>query len=367
MKDKTVYVLGAGFSKEAGAPAQAGLIHEIFSLHAKNIKYFEPRTVEDFKDFLKKNLHIQDELHKDIPLEDVFTPLDRCLIDDVSFRGLNGSEITKVKSNLHYLIARTLDILLKTTQKNYIDEFAEFIVKKASVRRNHNYRKTDPVSVISMNWDILLDNSLKEALKKYPLNNLKVVDYCCYISSFEQQDETIKPGLEALGRGGFNVKLLKLHGSLNWLNCSNCKSLYIGFDEKLGLRGIVEGLPCRHCNENYPGENSRLVSNLVMPTFLKNLTSAQLKLIWQNAGVEFSEASRIVFIGYSLPQADFELRQLMARMVRKDAVIEVVDFGKNSESRIKDLKKRYDLFFGTRKPNYHLKGASNFISREIQR
>jgi len=61
-----------------------------------------------------------------------------------------------------------------------------------------------------------------------------------------------------------------------------------------------------------------------MPTFLKNLTNTQYKLIWQNAAIELSEATKIVFIGYSLPAADFEMKQILSRMVRDTAEIEVV-------------------------------------------
>ena len=57
----------------------------------------------------------------------------------------------------------------------------------------------------------------------------------------------------------------------------------------------------------------KLQSNLLLPTYLKNLSNIQIKLVWQNAAIELSEAMRIVFIGYSLPAADFEIRQLLAR------------------------------------------------------
>lgn len=91
------------------------------------------------------------------------------------------------------------------------------------------------------------------------------------------------------------------------------------------------------------------VSNLVIPTFLKNLSNPQYKLIWQNAGIELSEADHIVFIGYSLPQADFEMRQLLARMVRKDVEIEVIDYGNQDDENIKQMKKRYSVFFESEK------------------
>ena len=87
-----------------------------------------------------------------------------------------------------------------------------------------------------------------------------------------------------------------------------------------------------------------------MPTYLKNLSNPQYKLIWQNAGVELSEANRIVFIGYSLPQADFEMRQLLARMVRENAEITLVGFSKNpqSDKDFLNLTNRHNVFFGER-------------------
>jgi hypothetical protein len=103
-----------------------------------------------------------------------------------------------------------------------------------------------------------------------------------------------------------------------------------------------------------------------MPTFLKNLSNPQYKLIWQNAGIELSEAERIVFIGYSLPQADFEMRQLLSRMVRPNAKIEVVDYGKANNSRIKDTMNRYKIFFGNRDLTFYLKGAKHYLQNNLK-
>ena len=43
------------------------------------------------------------------------------------------------------------------------------------------------------------------------------------------------------------------------------------------------------------------------------------------------EASHLVFIGYSLPHADFEFRQVLSRMVRRDATVDVVLIEGSSE------------------------------------
>jgi len=265
---------------------------------------------------------------------------------------------------VYYLIGQALEKKLKDTREDYVDKFAKFLVEQCQLRRTK--KQFDPVAVLSTNWDILLDNSLKSYIGERYVEE-GVVDYCCYISSYRIDDDSVKPGLEKVGAGGFNVKLLKLHGSLNWLQCPRCSRVYVDFGRKIAIDHFRNPTPCRHCKKNFRStdRSMNLVSNLIMPTFLKNLSNPQYKLIWHNAGIELSEADRLVFVGYSLPQADFEMRQLLARMVRGDASIEVVDFGDERDQKIIELKQRYSVFFGSRKIEFHLKGTRDFISSHV--
>lgn len=86
--------------------------------------------------------------------------------------------------------------------------------------------------------------------------------------------------------------------------------IYTGFDKK---NSFIKNINCRHCDKNFEEEtnNHKLISNLIMPTFIKDLSNPQYKIIWQNAGVEISEADKLVFIGYSLPSADFDKIKLI--------------------------------------------------------
>ncbi|MFM5616776.1 hypothetical protein ACET7O_12595 [Aeromonas veronii] len=367
--DKTVYILGAGFSVEAGAPTQASIIKEAFRIENSNTGSFKQKEFTIFKDFLSKQLNMPDELFPEVELEDIFTPLDRCLSDSSQYRGIGLDQIMEIRQAVFYVVGKTIQVLLDETQssKQYIDDFAKYLVQKSSIRANNNYRQKDPVSVISTNWDILLDNSVYKAIAG---NNDydAVVDYCCYISSKDEKDISVKPGLEKLGEGGFNVKLLKVHGSLNWLQCPRCARLYARFSNKEAVHSFTTNSSCRHCDKNFSEEAGKhvLTPNLIMPTFIKDLSNPQYRIIWQNAGIELSEASKIVFIGYSLPSADFEMRQLLSRMTRKDAIIEVVDYCKNDDSHLQqearnNLEKHWRKFFGNRKIQFHFDGAKNYL------
>jgi hypothetical protein len=372
--NKTVYILGAGFSKPANAPIQSEIIKEILNLRNEHFGAKDKIIkgyLDQFEKFLANELYIDRADFKNIALEDVFTPIDRCIIDGVSFRSFDNKKLVELRERIYSLIIIAIKEKLKnsTQHKLYIDKFANYLVGKMRPRMNDKMH--DPFSVISTNWDILLDNSIKKAIETD--NNNGVVDYCCYISSLHD-DETIKPGLWALGRGKYNVKLLKIHGSMNWLNCPKCQRLYVAFYDKIAEYGIYKDKNCSHCSKNFKENktiSTALQSNLIMPTFLKDLNNFQIKLIWQNSGVELSEASKIVFIGYSLPQADYELRQLLSRMIPHDTKIEVVmrdenegNSPKESEEIIdsnNEILKRYKTFFGKRQVTAHRNGVVKYI------
>ena len=88
-----------------------------------------------------------------------------------------------------------------------------------------------------------------------------------------------------------------------------------------------------------------------------------MKLIWQNAGIELSEAAKIVFLGYSLPYADFEIRQLLSRFVRKDAKIEVVLYPNCDTS---EEEQRYKTFFGDRDVIVLKNTIPNYVSNLLK-
>lgn len=364
---KTVYILGAGFSVEAGAPTQSKLMSEAFRLHSENSDNFNNERFGLFKDFLSLQLNIAEDKFPDIELEDIFTPLDRCLSDNSQFRGIGLDKIMDVREAVFHVVGRTIQLILNKTDssKQYINEFSKYLTEKSSIRTAHNYRNEDPVSVISTNWDILLDNSIYQYIMDAQHN--AVVDYCCYISSKGETDETIKPGLEILGKGGFNVKLLKLHGSLNWLQCPRCMRLYAKFSRKEDIHNFDRTSSCRHCDTNFPEEdgNHSLTSNLIVPTYIKDLSNPQYKIIWRNAGIEISEANKLVFIGYSLPSTDFEMRQLLSRMTRKNAEIQVVDYcGDETKDTIKS---HWTNFFGNRIISFNFNGAQSYVETLVSK
>lgn len=364
--DKTVYFLGAGFSADAGGPIQNQIIQFILS-NDFVLKFNDKQNIikarKEFISFIKDTLEIEENLWDSIALEDIFTPIDRSLSNGKSFKNFDIKDLTIKREKFHLLMGAAIQygVDFQGRQKDYIEDFSKYINDVAKERLED--QKKDQIAIITTNWDILLDNSLNKLVRNFSIieertiqKRLAVVDYCCYISSLDKEDHLIKPGLLALGRCGYNIKYLKLHGSMNWLHCPNCQRMYVKYDEKTML--IDRPFHCEHCFKNFKitkkDSSIKLKSNLLLPTFIKDLSNIQIQLVWQNTGIELSEASKVVFIGYSLPQADFEIRQLLSRCIPKHAEVEVVCYPnysdgteKSDDDKEKD-RKWFKTFFGKR-------------------
>lgn len=375
---KTVYFLGAGFSADAGGPIQNQIIQFVLDQDFVNIFSSNDNIIKarkKFISFIKDTLQIEEELWDTIALEDIFTPIDRSLSTGKSFKNFDVKDLTDLREKFHLLMGAAIQygVDYQHKSKNYIDNFASYINSIAKERLED--LKKDQIAIITTNWDILLDNSLNKFVREFSLyeknarsNRLAVVDYCCYISSLDSHDPYIKPGLLALGKNGYNIKYLKLHGSMNWLHCPNCQRMYVKYGTKTML--VDSKQHCGHCSKNYKISSQdnaiKLKGNLLLPTFLKDLSNIQIQLVWQNAGIELSEASKVVFIGYSLPQADFEIRQLLSRCIPNHAEVEVVCYpfkgpetAKSERDKESD-RKWYKTFFGNR-----IKGDDSIIFKTV--
>lgn len=379
--EKIVYVLGAGFSVTAGLPTQYELTKEIFNPQFSDdnryslAQYSLFETQAKLLDLLKNEFGIDSSNDFFLSLEDIYTALDRCIQENSNFRYFHPEELLYLRQTLDAILILALKAKSKLSKNSdYIEKFAKNLIEISSTRVG-KYRKHDPISVITTNWDILLDVALREQLQ---INNKGVIDYMCYVSSLKD-DPTIKPGIQALTEGQFIVKLLKLHGSINWLSCPKCQRIFIDFYRRVIDYGVFREATCKYCTKEYSGDpalSPRLRPMLLMPTFVKDLSNFQTKLIWRNSGVEISEADRIVFIGYSFPLADFEFRQVLIRNIQRDTKIEVVLYDQNNPDKVVNTsykghinpespEYRYLSFFSGKDLTIYFEGAESYVNRKF--
>ncbi len=379
-ESKVVYFLGAGFSKESGGPAQNELLKFIFgdklNGYTIDIVPIKIRT----KNFLKEAFLLHDQQLSEINLEDILTPLDRCISQNTSFRGYSLAAIRQIRDDIMHLISLAIDNMISESddfKKEYVIQLVKHIISRSKTKNNEE----PSISIISTNWDILLDKKLfQESRESMEANNPKtqfVINYgTTYgpLSNYEEYLEYIPDFDAPFSKEANSICLLKVHGSLNWLICPNCNRLYVDPDWKVALNWGIDALNCRVCslkqlNPNSANERVALEPFILLPTFLKDINHAHMKQIWNSAARELEKAKKLVFIGYSLPLADYEIRQLLMRFVPDNCKIEVVLWSKNGRAPSKTGQKfndtetyRYQTFFGKRKIKFHYKGADTYIN-----
>ena len=148
--------------------------------------------------------------------------------------------------------------------------------------------KRERAVIISFNWDLILD----ELLFGSELNKT------CYGFSDEPNA---------------GPTLLKPHGSLNWFG--NDLGRFLKDERKIVLFGEKEEsrvYAFRKFRAPVSNKSNREYTPLIVPpVYLKNFGKPVFQALWKNCTRHLSTARQIVFLGYSLPSADFHAQFIM--------------------------------------------------------
>jgi hypothetical protein len=200
------------------------------------------------------------------------------------FRGFGGlhQEVPRgreLQSHLITLIAIYLERRLRNPNNHH----------RALVDRLRHLGLLPKTAFVSLNYDILIDNALET-------QGSTGIDYGVPFSN------------HANAVRGAAVPLLKLHGSLNWLYCPTCNALDHYPEQKVAAHLPIDphrGV-CSRCQEPR-------VPILIPPTFFKVMSNIFLQQIWKQTEDELRRAARIIFCGYSFPDADLHVKYLLKR------------------------------------------------------
>ncbi|PYQ11464.1 MAG: hypothetical protein DMH00_08200 [Acidobacteria bacterium] len=298
----TVYFVGAGATRAdfADIPLMDDLLDQILrseSTHEILLSFlsdlFGPKCLESAAD-----------PHARPRIDDVFTVIDASLSGRAPFPG--GKSPERLVEVRRHLIAAIGRVIAKTTGEGrgrIAIKFARALPDRSS-------------SVISTNYDIVMDNAL---LERKPGN----VNYGVPIREAVFQSEGLPrgrfdeihhfkplPESQATIKTG-NISLLKLNGSLNWLYCPRCDELDITLLQGTGALTILDELELGRCSRQ--GCTSPYQTLLVGPSLGQRYEHRVLGDIWARAERALEKASRLVVIGYSMPEADYLVRAMMAR------------------------------------------------------
>lgn len=297
---KTVFILGAGASREAGAPLMNDFLDRAKDLlYGGGLPDADKCHFENVFRALGDLQPVQSKVALDLNnLESVFATFEMARTLGTPPTLGDGADPA---GSLRVLISATLEQCLKFQHLdtgifpggNY-ESFGK-LVKYLRWER----RPSESVAIITFNYDVALDQTLGE-LGLGP-------DYC-----FDGPPE------------GGGIPLLKLHGSLNWRQCLNkeCRrisaanvSSAIQFSSNVGRRsdGTIRffarraEISCRSCHTAIAGE-----PYVVPPTWTKGEYRTAIEQPWRQAAAELREAENIIVAGFSAPASDGFFEQLLA-------------------------------------------------------
>lgn len=291
--NKKVYILGAGSS----IGHTQGLFPRIDDFFKKakaelniNIKKEYPKIVE----------YIQNKLGKDIStgkgaidIEDLFTYITIELERNIS------PDLEQIKRQLFTFIQRVLvhlETKVDLSKNGVYEEYVGFVSKLK-----------DEDTIITFNWDLLLDNLLKrkEILKiRYQKENIKPgppYHYGNFIDDISAiRDGLIKhigiarPHKEWESKTGY---YLKAHGSIDWFYCTNerCRAFGKVFPS-------LDPENTHFCSECFEELSLLLIPPVLNKEYRKY---PAIRKIWNLATKEISSANELIIWGYSLPPTDF--------------------------------------------------------------
>jgi hypothetical protein len=211
----------------------------------------------------------------------------------------------------------------------------------------------DHSAFVSINWDTVIERRLTDRRK------LVNFDYRCgaLAAKFPSEGNVVQD--RKLAKGSKQMPVVKIHGSVNWLYCDNCRQLY-WFSPDDAVRVAMQLITAQEAKKlkvHQPEACERwrclncssvpLTTRIATFSFLKALDFPMFERSWLSAERLLRNAKKWVFMGYSLPGADYEFKHLLKRvqLSRKKAPEFVVITG-GSELDTEYTYMNYQRFFG---------------------
>lgn len=353
----TAVILGAGFSKCAELPTQAEFFDLLLSPELSQTP-LQKCITDVIEEFLRDVFGWS--VGQPLPtLEDYFT----CI--DLSANSGHHLGIKYTPKMLRAIRRMTVHRVLQILDYKYKPTAVIHSLLKSMRAKNAGF--------VVLNWDIVLERGLQDIGEE-------AIDY-----GFECSDWQARPAAEvpAPAPEREKVRVYKINGSSNWAYCDNCAGMFYDLNRKLALHDMVglvkadfrlfdETLKGRSFDEALgiaPSSRECLFCKNMISThmatfsFTKSYRTFAYPAIWHSARRLLSESSEWLFVGYSLPDADYEFKHMLKvaqlalerRKNTKPLEINVV---------IKDnptAERRYRGFFGKKIARIWQQGLEGYV------
>ncbi len=348
--DNTVAVLGAGFSVPAGLPPANAISRQFLELNDDD----EQRVISDNLGRYWHDVFGYEKGREPPSFEDHFTLLD--LAANVGHNIGHQYPPALLRAVRRISIHRVFEILDQSYRAN--ETIRTLLARLAGGSCS---------SVVSLNWDIVVENTLFDIGRNF----------------------TYGIGGQFLdGRppSGSDFSLIKLHGSANWHYCDSCHSTLFGgrghgkttlvhrtfleasdFERLHGgdavaaemKRRPTTGVKCSICG------NPKTTARVATFSYAKAFDFFPFHASWDAALHELRRARQWLFIGYSLPDADFAFKHLL-----KTAQLASENSGPTEirvivKERTTNIADRFRRFFGRRLVELDDAGLEDWVHRRL--
>lgn len=355
-QDRVVVVLGAGATKACGGPLTDEILPNAFEQSA-SVK------LQQLEQFLERHFGLpepSDRGRDDYPqLPLLLSLLDTAIDREHGFGGpWNVDKLRAVRRESEYAVFSAIASALRRHRAPHDD------LHRRLFEWIHGRTQREP-TVISLNYDLLADQSL------IAMEGGGFPNYACQIDT---------AGYETARRWG---TLLKIHGSMNWIYCGACDRLEMGIDRNGDTYKIALGLAhtmalSSHDLQQYyeeraakcPRCNGAFRPVMITPTHLKDYRNPHIAGLWYRAERELHEATRVIFIGYSLPWDDVDVIYLLKRGLHRregepaPAITVVEHSAAPVPINMHDAGKRYRAVFG-RNIDWQPHGFENWLGKAL--
>lgn len=314
----TVFILGAGFSFDAGIPLMAGFVDTMWDLAYRRTNRGSPLSNDDAQIFSNamKVRHELNEYHGRAAFDD------RNIEDLLSILSFNSylpqpGRVNRL-ATMTKAIARTIELRCEVKHPGVEKPGHGRIVKEGSELYRRFWRallglpnvSSQMPALITFNYDLVLERAFFQTTigthfsrydKQPPFSRARLlhhyapiptltyeIGYATYGDFDSRKDGTVLNVVnQAEGDHALEIDILKLHGSLNF------PSPRSNFDPKTFR--VTESLD----------------EPFILPPIFNKQSSGKQQEIWRRALIHLRNAKNVVIVGYSLPKTDIYMQYFL--------------------------------------------------------
>ena len=323
--DKAVFILGAGFSVSCGLPVMRGFMSTARDRYFELLGLNNPRA-DDFEALIEFQRECRSAswfVERDWDnIEELYTQADLIRLSE---RSDNADRRCQRIAWAIWEVYRRHNLQLLPNLKDLLYAALGQGLRPVIVTTNY-----DLVCETSINVGVMRPDAPRAWKYFYPGFKPPWEQHGVFVDSDPQisVDHSIQPGLS-----DEFVPIVKLHGSVNWLEAletsqKTCAITAIG-DAQGSRTGVNEDtFDIPYVSSSIFGGAS--IAPVIIPPMLgKSSESPVIALQWKAAIDALSAASEIVVLGYSFPQTDVFMQRLIAEGVKHNLQLErltIVDF-----------------------------------------